>query len=386
MVVVKRVMAFLCTALVFMSLITLSVFAENDEKIDCYDEYKEMLDALPDDVASLLPEKLYSENINDIANGAKELVDFNYIMKSIFSFIGLELGSVLKLFATLMGVLILAATMNAVKNSFSSSALNSAFSVCTSCAVFLVAAASQYAIVKTVSEFFTRICVFANTMIPLMGALYAMGGNVGSAVVNHSSLIIFMNIVENFCARSALPMAGVCMAFAATNALSPEINLGGIAGVFKKLYTNTLTFIMTIFGTVMAAQNLLASKADTLAAKTAKFAVGNMIPVVGSAIAGTLGTVSTSVEYIRSSVGVVGIIGVVLMVLPTVITLLLTKLMLSLASGAAEILGCGREGKIIGELAGINGFLLAAACICSVTFIFLLTIFAKCSSAVGGGI
>ena len=208
MVVVKRVMAFLCTALVFMSLITLSVFAENDEKIDCYDEYKEMLDALPDDVASLLPEKLYSDNINDIADGAKELVDFNYIMKSIFSFIGLELGSVLKLFATLMGVLILAATMNAVKNSFSSSALNSAFSVCTSCAVFLVAAASQYAIVKTVSEFFTRICVFANTMIPLMGALYAMGGNVGSAVVNHSSLIIFMNIVENFCARSALPKIG----------------------------------------------------------------------------------------------------------------------------------------------------------------------------------
>ena len=208
----------------------------------------------------------------------------------------------------------------------------------------------------------------------------------GSAVVNHSSLMLFMNVVENFCARSTLPVAGVCMAFAAVGALSPEISLGSISGAFKKLYTNTLTFVMTIFGTVMATQNLLASKADTIAGKTAKFAMGNLIPVVGSALAGTLGTVSTSVEYIRSSVGVVGIIAVLLMLLPTLVTLLLTKLSLSLASGAAELLGCGREGKIINELSGISGFLLASACICSVTLIFMLTLFAKCTSAIGGGI
>ncbi len=384
--VVKRMLIALIAALTVLIIITPSAFAEDGDKIDCYDEYKEMLEALPDDVASLFPEKLYSDDIKDIADGAAEITDFGYIIKTVFSFIGLELGSAIKLFASLIGILILVAVMSALKSSFSSSALNSAFSVCASSAVFLVAAASQYAIVRSVSDFFMRICTFANAMIPLMGALYAMGGNVGSAVVNHSSLMIFMNVVENFCARSALPMAGVCMAFAATNALSPEINLGGISGVFKKLYTNTLTFVMTVFGTVMAAQNLLASKADTLAGKTAKFAASNFIPVVGSAIAGTLGTVGTSIEYIRSSVGVIGIIAVILMVLPTVITLLLTKLVLSLASGAADILGCSREGKVIGELAGINGFLLAAACICSVTFIFLLTLFAKCSSAVGGGI
>ena len=384
-VVVKRIGLALIAALIFIAALSFYTFAE-DEQIDCYDEYRQMLEALPDEVASLFPEKLFSGNIQDVADGAQEITDFGYIIKTVFSFIGLEIGGILKLFVTLLGILILAATMNVLKDSFSSTALSSAFSVCTSCTVFLVAAASQYTIVRAVSDFFTRICTLANTMIPLMGALYAMGGNVGSAVVNHSSLIIFMNIVENFCARSALPMAGVCMAFAGANALSPDISLGGIAGVFKKFYTNTLTFVMTIFGTVMTAQNLLASKADTLAGKTAKFAVGNLIPVVGSALAGTLGTVGTSIEYIRSSVGVIGIIGVILMVVPTIITLLLTKLVLSLASGTAEILGCGREGKIIGELSGINGFLLAAACICSVTFIFLLTLFAKCSSAVGGGI
>lgn len=373
--------------LLFLIPMCLSASAKNDiEAMEYYDEYRAMLDALPEDVSQLLPSELYSESVTDIASGAAKMTDFGYIVNAVFDFLGLELEGAIKLFASLMGVLILAATMNAVKTSFSSSGVNDAFSMCASCAVFVIAVLAEYSIVRSVAEFFNRICALANAMIPLMGALYAMGGNVGSAVVNHSSLMIFMSVVENFCAKTVLPVSGVCMAFAAASALLPDMSLGGLSGSFKKLYTNTLTFVMMIFATVMGAQNLLASKADTIAGKTAKFAIGNLIPVVGSALAGTVGTVSFGVEYIRSSVGVIGIILVALMLLPTIITLLVTKLALSLSSGAADILGCGREGRIISELSGINGFLLAAACICSVTFIFMLTLFTKCSSAIGGGI
>lgn len=383
--IIKRVALGACAALITIAMIFSPVSAENAG--DAYSkEYKDMLDAIPDDVAELLPDEIYSNDPADMAEGASKLTDFGYIIEKVLSALGLELHGALKLLASLLGILILSAIMNAVKSSFRSSGIGEIFSMCASTGVFLVAVGAQYGIISSVASFFTRICGFANAMLPLMGALYAMGGNVASAVANHSSLMIFMSIVENFCAKTVMPVSGVCIAFAASSALFSEINLGGLSGSFKKLYTNTLTFMMIVFGTVMSAQNLLASKADTLAGKTAKFAMGNLVPVVGSALAGTLGTVSTSIEYIRSSVGVIGIIAVALMLLPTVATLLMTKLVLSLASGAAEILGCGKEGRMIGEMSGINGFLLAASCVCSVAFIFMLTLFAKCSSAVGGGI
>ena len=155
---------------------------------------------------------------------------------------------------------------------------------------------------------------------------------------------------------------------------------------FRKTYTTALSFTMTVFTTVMAAQSLLASKADNLAGKAAKFAIGNMVPLVGSAIAGTLGTVATSVEYIRAGVGVIGVVVIILLLLPTLLTLLVTKYAFSLASGAADILGCRVEGKLIEELSSINGFLLASAAICSVCFIIVITLFAKCTSALGGGL
>ena len=382
---VKRSAVFLLAVFIVTWLITLPVFADNDEE-DYIEEYQNMLDALPKEAKELFPSEIFSENAEDIAKGAERITDFGYIINTVLSAIGLELNAAMKLFATLMGIIILSAVMNAVKSSFRSSGVSEIFSVCSTVGVFIVVISTQYSIISSVSDFFSRICTFANAMLPLMGALYAMGGNVASAVANHSSLMIFMSIVENFCAKTVLPVSGVCVSFAAATSLFSEISLGGLASSFKKLYTNTLTFIMIAFGTVMAAQNLLASKTDNLAGKTAKFAVGNLIPVVGSAIAGTLGTVSTSIEYIRSSVGVIGIMAVSLMLLPTIATLLMTKLVLSLASGAAEILGCSKEAKLIGEMSGINGFLLAASCICSVAFVFMLTLFAKCTSAVGGGI
>lgn len=353
-----------------------SAFAGNEE-------YQAMLKALPDDVAALLPEALYSSDIDKVAQGASETLDFGYWIRTIGRAIGLKVGDALRLLATLLGILVLAAVLNAVKASFASPSMGNVFSLCSSAAVFLLAVSSLYGILQSVSTFFQNLCLFANALIPMMGTLYAMGGNVSSAVVSHSALMLFMTLTENFCARSVIPVSGMCMAFSAAGILAPEMNLGGLSGFFKKLYTTALTFLMSAFCTVMAAQSLLASKADNLTGKAAKFAVGNLIPVVGSSLAGTMGTVGYSIEYIRASVGVVGVVGILLALVPTLTTLLVTKLALSLATGAAEALGCVQEGKIVAELSGINGFLLAAACICSVTLIFMLALFTKCSSAVG---
>ncbi len=362
---------------------SLSVYAED---ISCDEEYKAMLDALPSDISSLLPDKLFSSNINDISDGAEEVLSFGYIADAVMKTLGLCVKDALKLLARILGVLVLAAVMNTVKASFSSSGVSNAFSICASCAVFLVAVSAQAEVISSTAEYFSRLCIFANTVLPLGGALYAMGGNVAGAVVHHSSLTFFMVIVENLCAKTALPVCGICMALSAVNTVAPEMNISGISGFFKKTYTSFLGLVMTVFITVMGTQSLLASKADNVSSKAAKFAIGNMIPTVGSALSNTFGAVSSSVEYIRASVGAVGIVAIILMVVPTILTLLVTKLAFSLLIGAADILGCKTEEKVLSELSGINGFLLAAAAITAVCFIFIMTIFAKCTSALGGGV
>jgi stage III sporulation protein AE len=314
------------------------------------------------------------------------MASFGYVIEVIVDHLGLKIKSTLKLFAGILGLLILSSLLNSVKASFASSGISDAFSIMSSCAVFLTAIASEYAIMRSVADFFERLCIFVNSLLPLTASLYAMGGNVAGAVVHHSSLMIFITIIENFCTKSALPVSGICMSLSAVSSVLPNVNVGSLLKAFKKSYTQALGFFMTIFVTVIGAQSLLAGKSDTLAGKAAKFAVSNLIPTVGAALSGTLGTVAASVEYIRASIGIVGIMAVILMLIPTLITLLLTRLVFFLLEGAADILGASNEKRILSELSSINGFLLALASISSVSLIFIIAIFAKCSSAAGGAL
>jgi len=380
---VKRILFVFIFSLASITCFSITVGAEVE--MDCYDEYRDMLDALPDDVSALLPDKLFSDNSSDISDGAKEVLSFDYVLKIFFRYIGLEARNVIKLFASILGILILSALMNSAKASFSSSGISGTFSLISTGALLLIAFTSEYAVISSVATFFSRLCSFTNSLLPLTAVLYAMGGNIAGAVVHHSSLMIFMSIVENFCAQSAMPIAGTCMALSTVSVMAPELNVCSLTSFFKKTYTQALSFLMTIFMTVMGAQSHLAGKSDTLSGRAVKFAVGNLIPTVGSALSGSLSTVAASVEYIRASVGVIGIVAIILMLAPTLVTLIMTKLSFGLLSGAAEILGCESEKKIISELASINGFLLALAAICSVSLIFIMTLFVKCSSASGGG-
>ena len=380
---VKRVIKFTFLLLLITSMLQISVYAEEN---DYTAEYKEMLDSLPDYIVEILPEKLFSDNVEDIGEGAEEAISLDYVIVAIVEQIGLKLEDVLKMFALILGTLILSSMLGSIKSSFGSGGIVKAFSLLSACVVFLSAVGSQLGILQSVSEFFERLCLFVNTLIPLTCSLYAMGGNVATAVVNHSSLMIFMNIVENLCAQSVMVICGICLAFAAVNTVLGDIDLGSLSGFCKKTFTQGLTFFMSIFAAVIGAQNLLAGRADNLSGRAAKFAVGNLIPTVGSALSGTLGTVSGSIEYIRASIGIVGIVAIILTVVPTLVTLILSKFAFELLEAAADILGCPTEKKIIKELSGINGFLLAVAAICSVCLIFLVALFAKCSAATGGGI
>jgi hypothetical protein len=82
------------------------------------------------------------------------------------------------------------------------------------------------------------------------------------------------------------------------------------------------------------------------------------------------------VELLRGATGICGVILVALLLLPTLVHLLLFRGMLNLAKTVAALLGCDGEGRLLGEMASLYGYLAAAVAICSVTFVLALAFFA----------
>ena len=224
---------------------------------------------------------------------------------------------------------------------------------------------------ETVSETIERINVFMTGLLPVMGGLYAAGGNVASAVAANAGLMTFVTVIENICYYALVPLLRICFGFAIVSVFCVEIDLSEVSNLIKKTYTILIVFLTTLMSAVFAYQSAIANSADNVAAKTAKFAVGSFVPVVGSALGEAIKTVAGSLTLIKNMVGVVAVVVIILSAMPAFFSLLMGKLALGISGAVAGLLGSTRENRLINELKGIYNLGLAMVACTSVLFLVL---------------
>ena len=373
---VRTIFVFIVLLCLFAS--PFNVFAQEDSDIP--DEYDDMLDSLPNDIADMLPDEIFSDDINSIAQGTKELTSWDYIFNTVFDILGLNIKTIVKSLATIIGLLVLCSLLNMLKNTIKSAAIERILNLISIAALVLVVLKISYEPLQKAMQLLQEMRVFTNTISPVMCSIYAMGGNVSNALVHNYGLIVFLSILENICIVALESILGVCLGLTIASSFIDESNLLPLNNAIKKAFTFFVGMIMLVFTTVISTQTLLASKADTLTSKTAKMLASQIIPVVGGTIGETLRTAGASIEYLRSNVGVVLIIILLLMILPTFISIALYRLCFIISNAIAGLLGCDREGRMMLEISSIYGYVLAIISICAIALLFLITVFAKCSS------
>lgn len=347
------------------------------------DEYGAFLDAIPEDIRPFLPDRLFSANRTDVGEGVREMSSLSYLVRTILSLIGLCLEDALAMLASIAGLLLISAVSAAISSSFSSAGVARAFSFCSTLVILTALLTQSGKCLSEVSNYFSTLGTLTAASIPLMATLYLLGGNAAAAVAASSGLSVFMTVTETVIGKSILPFCGLCMSLALVGALDPSIRLGTLLSAIKKNYTTALSFLMMLLLAMLSAQTLLGARSDTLAMRSARFATGTLIPVVGGSIAELLKTVSAGVGYLRGTVGICGVLILLLTLLPTLIELLLYRLTWQIAASLADILGCESERRLLDEFASLLGYLVAAVAICSSVLFLAFTLLVHCVSAIG---
>lgn len=370
------------TVFLLMLMLSPCVGAEESVTAGVMSDFTSLEDVLPSDIASLLPDGFFDDDPTQSAEGVRQASRFGYFMGMIANIIGLHLSDATALFASLLGMIILGALAERIRLLFRTDMLRTAFMLVLSCALLCAVLSLQYRFLSDVFTFFDRLSLLVNGMIPLTGALYAMGGNVSTAVVGHAGMMMFLNLVENFCTVALRAAVGICTALTVCTAFMPSVSFTGLINLVKRVYTFSLGFVMLLLSFSLSVQTTLTAASDSVAMRGAKMLAGSAIPVVGGSVGETLKTVSGSIKFLKSTVGVGGIVIIGLLLLPTLISVLIYRLVFITASACADFLGCTREAKLLSGFVTIYGYLLASVAICSVTFVFLLTLFVRCSVAV----
>lgn len=378
----KRLFVLLALVLVIWQLSTLSAFAE-DGDVEMPEGFGEMIEELPDEVADKLPDDIYSEDAEGVGAALESIASPKYILDLFGALLGDGIGGAITLCATLCGILVVAALCSAIKRSVASEALSGAIGFCVSASMFAVVLDTLCRQIEMVRGFFDRISALVYSMIPVLGAVYVSGGSVATATATSGSMYLFLSVSETFCAKTIVPITAICTAIALCRALSPTIDLQSLGNAIKKCYTFALGLIMSLLLLLLSSQTALSSSADGIGARAAKMLTASMIPVVGGSVSETLRAAAAGVDYIKTVVGVSGVVLIVILLLPTLVTLLLGRLAFLLASAVGGILGCEDEVKLLGDIGGIYGCMIAAVSMCSVMFILAMNIFIKTSVAIG---
>ena len=363
----------------------LPVSGETDipqESVTMPPSFGELEEVLPSEITDLLPDGLFSEDTKTALNAAETMTDWRFLLDALLRAVGLGMEDTLGFLFTLLGMIILYSILHALRKSIGGRS-GEMLDFCLRLAAFGAIALQTVGMVEAVKTYFDRLGTLMNAMIPVMGALYAMGGNLGQAAANGELLLVFLTVCQWVSTSVTPPVCALCMAFSLMDAFGSSVSLSPLAARVKGGYTWMLGLITFLLSLALSAQSIITSRADTLGMRGVKYAVGQMLPVVGGAVSGTLGTMADGISALRGICGVSGVILLALTLLPTLIRLLLGRLALSWATTFASMLGCDGEAKLIGEMASLYGYLAAAVAICSVLFVLALTLLIQSGVALG---
>ena len=377
-----RIPICLFSLLLLFPLLQFIVFAtETQDTQTLPDVYLDLFNSLPPSILEGLPEGALSNKAEEVGNAVGEMSSFSFLLQTVLSLVGLRLGDCLKLLCSVVGILILSSICRTFCASLKKPEIARAFSLMITLVITVTIFGAGFGTIESTVSYFETLNAFTSATVPLMGSLYIMGGNAAAAVSTSAGLSLFMTVLEEIVGNSIVPFCGVCLALALIGACEGGPRLGGLLTSLKKNYTIVLSFFMMLLLAMLSAQTVLGASKDTLAMRSAKFAAGSLIPVVGGSVSELLRSVSAGVGYMRSVVGICGVLLLILLMLPTLIELLLARATWQICSFFAEILGCDGERRLLDEFASINGYLIAAVAICSSVLFLTFTLLTHCATA-----
>lgn len=210
------------------------------------------------------------------------------------------------------------------------------------------------------------IPVFAGILIGMGRSLTA--GGACSLVFGCSQLLVWLS-------QSLLvPLIGMFLAMAICEATVTDLHTAGWTAAFKRCAGWILGLSTTVFSALLCLTGVINGAGDSIAQRTSRFLIGNMVPVIGGTLSESLGMVQGCFSLLKTGGGVLGIGAVLAILLPVLLEVLLWRGMLALLTAASQVTGAVGVTRIFQSLCDGMGLLLAVMICCLVVYTVSLSV------------
>ena len=178
---------------------------------------------------------------------------------------------------------------------------------------------------------------FIFAFIPIFCAIVLASGNAVTSFSTNAFLLILSQAISFAAANVFLPVINSFLAIGICSGIRAELHLEKLISALKRVIIWCVTFISGGFVSVLSVKTTVASRADILGIRSARFVINSVVPVIGASVSEGLLSIQSYSSLIKSSVGVVGIIAVSLVFLPSVVEVLMWRLVLSLCATISDV-------------------------------------------------
>lgn len=374
----KKQIGVLFMVLIFIWL-PLPVFAADVEEEYTLDVSKEQKDL--EDAVRLIEEQLeenYAEInllsfLDQLRSGDLEL-NWENVRSFAVNFFWGEVGIIASLLAQLFILGVIAALFNTMQDSFGDGRL----SVVGQWVIFLTFAAVALKSLQTVLAVGTQaIEMAANLMyalLPLLLTVLSSLGGVTSMLVVKPTLIFVITLFLGILERFLLPLVLFLAVLALVNHVSPKFSFSHLSKLMRDVILISLSLMLTVFTALLSLEGLASAAIDGVGLKTAKDAIGNFIPIVGSHIAGALDTLMGASLILKNTVGVFGLLAIVVVIALPAPRILLMSLCFRIAGVVLEPFGNTTFTKMLADFSSALTTLFAIVAAAGLFFFIALFI------------
>lgn len=224
------------------------------------------------------------------------------------------------------------------------------------------------------SEVVHSLCSFITKLAPIFLGLIAATGKMTSAAafspILSAAVYIFSFIVD----KLVTPLVYLGAVLGIVGNISDRLQLGSFNALLKSVSRWILTALLTIFVSLCTLYGFNTPILDALGAKTAKFAVGTLVPVVGGLLADTVDTVAGGTQVLKNAVGSSGMICIILISAAPVVKVWVIWFLLRLSSALCEPLCDRRMTRMLADISDSISTVLAIMLTAVMLFIIALAV------------
>ena len=281
-------------------------------------------------------------------------------------------------------ILFIIAAISGIITTISTSFGNKSTSEAAFFACFTLMSAAAIKCFGTAMEYGTTVVTamtdFITKFSPLLMIMIATSGKVVSASTFQPVMSAAVYVVSIIIEKCLVPLIAFSSVLAVAGNISDKVQLSGFCKVVKSISKWLMAAIITIFTGISAIYGFSSPALDAVSGKAVKFAVGSLVPVVGTFLSDTL---VSGTRLMKNAVGTSGIIVMCVICVLPILKIGVIQLMLKLTSSIAEPLTDKRVSSMLWEVSESVTTIFAVVVMVAVLFMINISIMLA-ATGIGG--